>query len=180
MPEQFTHEDLARMIVDATKEVSTTMLGLELEAGTAYKIENEPSPKDGVVSLIGLAGTWVGTGSISCNSDFACLLSSQLLMSEYSAVNEEVLDAIAEITNMIIGNVKTLLEERVGPLGLSIPTVVYGLNFTTRSGGRNEWTVVPFHHDGKAMEIQLCLAPNRDGHPAFRQGFDAPAQAGHR
>ena len=173
MPEMITHEDLAHLIVECAKEVSSTMLGLELEVGEAFQIQNEPAPKGGVVSLIGLAGDWIGTGSVSCSSEFACLLASQLMMSEYATVNEEVLDAIAEITNMIVGNVKTHLEELVGPLGLSIPTVVFGLNFTTRSIGRNEWTVVPFGHAGHKMEVQLCLAKNKDGRASMRAGLDS-------
>ena len=56
-------------------------------------------------------------------------MGANMLMTEASAVNEEVLDAMAELTNMVIGNVKTKLESQLGPLGLSIPTVVYGRNF---------------------------------------------------
>lgn len=177
MPETVTHDELAGSIVSATTEVFSTMLGLEFKAGHTYLRQEEPGPTDGVVSLIGLAGRWVGTGSVSCGSATACLLSSKLLMSDYTAVNEEVLDAVAEITNMIIGNVKTHLEERLGALGLSIPTVVYGLNFTTRSVGKSEWTVVPFHHGEHKLEVQLCVAPNRDGATLQRAGIDYPHAA---
>lgn len=182
VPETITQQDLESLIVTAAREVSTTMLNLDLQPGKAYLKQNEPGPTDGVVSLIGLAGEWVGTGSVSCSSGCACLLSSQLLMSKFEAVNEEVLDAVAEITNMIIGNVKTHLEERLGRLGLSIPTVVYGLNFTTRSIGKNEWIVVPFHHGEHRMEVLLCLAPNRDrsardGGAITRCGIESPRPA---
>ncbi len=180
MSEKVTHDDMAQLIIETATEVASTMLGLELEVGEPYLVQNEPAPMDGVVALIGLAGEWVGTGTVSCDSQFACLLSAHLLMSEYEAVNEEVLDALAEITNMIIGNVKSRLEDRVGRLGLSIPTVVYGRNFTTRSVGRNEWTVVPFRHDGHTMEVQLCLAPNRDGAASARIGIDGTSVASRR
>jgi chemotaxis protein CheX len=103
----------------------------------------------------------MGTGSIACSAAFACKISSQLLMAEYSAVDEEVLDAVAEVTNMVVGNVKTLLEEILGPLGLSIPTVIFGRNFTSRSAGTNEWTVVPFLADGVRFQVQVCLAQNK-------------------
>jgi chemotaxis protein CheX len=63
---------------------------------------------------------------------------------------------------MILGNVKTLLEEELGPMGLSIPTVIYGRNFTTRSVGKSEWTVVPFTCLGEKVEIQICLAPAKE------------------
>ena len=83
-------------------------------------------------------------------------------MVEYTAVDDEVLDAVAEVTNMILGNVKTSLEERLGPMGLSIPTVIYGRNFSSRTVGKQEWTVVPFDCDGERLEVQLCLAEQRD------------------
>jgi chemotaxis protein CheX len=174
METNITHEDLTQMIVRAATDVSATMLNLELTAEEAYTNQSDPGSTHGVVSLIGLAGDWVGTGSLACSSAFACLLSSRLLMSSCEAVDEEVLDAMAEITNMIIGNVKTLLEERLGRLGMSTPTVVYGHNFTARSIGKSEWTVVPFQHDGHRLEIQLCLAPNRDSRIRPRHGFAVP------
>jgi chemotaxis protein CheX len=163
MPEGITEEKLAQAIRESTKEVFSTMLGLEVEPMNSYIENSAPGPSEGVVSLIGLAGRWVGTGSVSCSPEFARKASSQLLMTEFGAVDAEVLDAVAEITNMIIGNVKTVIEEDLGPLGLSIPTVIYGRNFTTRSVGKNEWVVVPFLSDGERMEVQLCLAPAKNG-----------------
>ena len=171
-----SHEEMADLIARAATDVFTTMLGMELACGAPYAGHRNPEPQDGVVSLIGMAGEWVGMGSVACSAELACRLSSSFLMSEYTAVNDEVLDAVAEITNMIIGNVKTGLEERLGPMGLSIPTVVYGRNFTTRSLGHNEWTVVPFGCGGETMKVQVCLAHKRDGHLA-RGGFDTPLAA---
>jgi chemotaxis protein CheX len=88
-------------------------------------------------------------------------MSSQFLMADYQSVNEDVLDAVAEVTNMIIGNVKTRLEEDLGPMGLSIPTVIFGRNFGSRTVGTFEWSVVPFMADGERIEIQICLAPQK-------------------
>ena len=91
-----------------------------------------------------------------------------MLMTETSAVNEEVLDAVAELTNMIVGSVKTELEKHLGPLGLSIPTVVFGRNFKTKSAGTNEWTVARFHWDGELLLVKLCLAPKeRAAHAVY-------------
>lgn len=176
MREGTSHEELADLITRAATDVFTTMLGMELVSGAHYTDHKDPEPQDGVVSLIGMAGEWVGMGSVACSAEFACRISSNFLMSECPAVNDEVLDAVAEITNMIIGNVKTGLEERLGPMGLSIPTVVYGKNFTTRSLGQNEWTVVPFDCGGETMEVQVCLARRGEGHLG-RGGFDTPPAA---
>jgi len=171
--ERLNQDALVKAVYDATAEVFSTMLGLSPEVGASYREENPPGPAEGVVSLIGLAGTWAGTGSVSCSAPFACRLSSQLLMSEFSAVDSEVLDAVAELTNMIIGNVKTALEADLGPMGLSIPTVVFGKNFTTRNAGNGSWLVVPFHCEGERMEVRICLAPSRKDRSS-RPGFSHP------
>jgi chemotaxis protein CheX len=167
--------DLAAPIVQATCEVFSTMLGLEIHEKEACVEKIATAATSGVVSLVGLAGSWVGTGSICCSGQFACRIASALLMAEYESVNEDVLDSVAEITNMIIGNVKTVLEERLGAMGLSTPTVIFGKNFQTRSAGNNEWTVVSFESGSDTMHIQMCLVPNRDGaSKTVRHGFLMP------
>ena len=157
-----SHQDLVSLVRCATENVFETMLGQSIASEDAYLDSVASTASNGVVSFIGLAGAWQGTGSIACSAACACRLASQLLMVEYTAVDDEVLDAVAEVTNMILGNVKTSLEERLGPMGLSIPTVIYGRNFSSRTMGKHEWTVVPFNCDGERLEVQLCLAEQRD------------------
>jgi chemotaxis protein CheX len=143
----------------AAADVFSTMLGVELPPGEFFIEQGSPEVNDGVVALVGLAGAWAGTGCLSCSPAMACRICSLMLMSESSNVNEEVLDATAELTNMVIGSVKNDLEPRLGPLGLSIPTVVFGRNFTTRSTGSTEWTVVRFPWEGETLTVKLFLAP---------------------
>jgi chemotaxis protein CheX len=80
-------------------------------------------------------------------------------MTEASAVNEEVLDAVGELTNMIIGNFKTAAEAVVGALGLSVPTVIFGRNFMSKSLGNNDWLVMPFKCGDDTFEIRVWFAP---------------------
>lgn len=154
----------------STLEVFATMLGLEVQPAEAHVEATSTGPGDGVVALIGLAGPWVGTGSLSCSASFACRIASSMLMIESSAVDGEVLDAVAELTNMVIGNVKTVIEEQLGPMGLSIPTVIFGKNFTTRSSSEGDWIVVPFRQGEEQFEVKLCLTPNRHPGP-LRHGY---------
>jgi chemotaxis protein CheX len=152
---------MVQLVTDSTKQVFEMMMGIQLTAGEHYTDRNDPGPMAGVVSLVGLVGSWVGTGSFTCGPEMACQLASSMLMAEYKSINEEVLDAVAEVTNMIVGNVKTGLEEDLGPMGLSIPTVIFGRNFMTRSVGNSEWTVVPFFSGNERIEVQICLAPHK-------------------
>jgi chemotaxis protein CheX len=157
-----TSSDIATYIRSACAEVFSTMLGIEIEAGSEREEQTGPDVADGILAFIGLAGPWAGAGAISCSASFACKLSNALLMGECTCVNEEVLDAMGELSNMIIGSFKTMAEERLGPLGLAIPTVIYGRNFMSRGSNRHSWVVVPFHSGSETLEVRVCLAPGKD------------------
>ncbi len=162
----------------STADVFTTMLGMEIANESEYSDENAPQVSDGVLALVGMAGAWSGTGAISCTAAFACRLCNQMLMTEATSVNEEVLDAVGEVANMIIGNFKTMVEEQLGPLGLSIPTVIYGRNFTSRSLSKNSWIVVPFSVEGEGVSIRCCLAPAKEPRQPVRAGYMQTALIG--
>jgi chemotaxis protein CheX len=151
-------QDIVAVVTASTQAVFSTMLNLTLQVGEPRQELAQSLSCDGVVALVGVAG-WTGSGRISCTSRFACSLASALLAMRCEAVNEDVLDAVAEVANMIVGNVKTYFEERLGPLSLSIPTVVFGRNYQTRFPGVQEWTVIPFHCDNEPMEVRFCLVP---------------------
>jgi chemotaxis protein CheX len=153
---------IAESIRQSTMQVFSTMLDVEIGRGEAADENQMPQIDEGVVSFIGMAGSWVGTGSVSCSPALACRICAQMLMCEAPAVNEEVLDALAELTNIIVGSVKTDLEQHLGPLGLSIPTVVYGRNFKTRRAGNAEWVVLRFRWDDEPLIVKLCLEPKEE------------------
>ncbi len=157
---KMTLDEMAGAISSATSEVFATMLDLEISAGEIEKDGSTSSRASGVVALLGLAGEWVGNGRICCTPEFGCKMASQLLMQPYTAVNEDVLDAIGEVANMIIGNVKNALEERLGAaLSLSTPTVIYGHNFEARSIGVRERITIAFNSGSEQLQVQLSLSP---------------------
>jgi chemotaxis protein CheX len=156
-------EHLVSLTVNAASELFQMMLGLPVAPGRTYTEESIP-PKDNlIVCLIGIAGPWSGTGMVRCDCDFACKIASAMLMTEYQEVNEEVLDAMAEVANMVFGNVKTNLEEKLGNLGLSIPTVVFGSNFATRGVGKQTWNVMEIQSGEESLELRIFLSPSGAG-----------------
>jgi len=154
--------NLQKLIIDfigqSTANVFSTMLGTELGPGEATIERGTPEVNDGLVSFIGLAGAWAGTGSVICSPKLACRICSLMLMTDTQSVDADVLDAVAELTNMIVGSVKNDLEPHIGILGLSIPTVVFG-NFRTKSAGPTDWIWVGFPWEGEVLVVKLFLAP---------------------
>jgi chemotaxis protein CheX len=159
------HELDLNYLTDAMRasamEVFGTMLGIEIEP-------SEPAPglaveaeQDGVVSLLGLTGEWTGSGGLVCSASCACWIASQMLFSEYPEVNDEVRDAVGEITNMIVGNFKNSIGAKTGPLGMSTPTVICGREMTTTNGGAHEWIVFPFQSPDHSFRMMVQLQPAR-------------------
>ena len=156
---------ISTSIRHAVEEAFTTMLNVNLEKcevldPSVAPEQSLPEANEGVMSFIGLAGGWAGTGTIMCSASVACRICSQMLMTEAKSVDEEVLDAIAELTNIVIGSVKNELEHELGQLGLSIPTVIFGRNFKTKSASHTEHVIERFHWDGETFLVKLCLAPS--------------------
>ena len=154
---ELPHDRIATCIHESMKQVFATMLSLDL-IGTGHHSECSPADiYDGVMALVGIAGDWTGTGCLLCSPKLACVLAGSLLMSEYGKVDEDVLDAMAEIANMVVGNVKSQLEDQLGPLCLSVPTVIFGKNYLTRSVMLREWLVVTFDCLGERLEFRFSL-----------------------
>lgn len=152
-------QEIVDAVQSATIEVFSTMLGMDATPAEVRSDNSSPAVNDGVMAFVGVAGPWMGNGVISCSAAFACQLCATFLMTEAPAVNEEVLDAVGELANMVIGNFKTAAEAIVGPLNLSVPTVIYGRNFTSRSLGNNDWVVMPFQCGNERFEIRIWFAP---------------------
>ena len=155
-----TQELMAEVIAACTTEVVSTMLGMEAAPQPPAPEGSIPTPNDSVIALVGIAGDWSGTGTLSCSADLACKLSGGLLSTEFTAIDDEVLDAVGEIANMVIGNIKNRLEGVAGPLALSIPTVIYGRNFVTRSMSKRQSVLVPFAIDLAMLQVHLCIEPS--------------------
>jgi chemotaxis protein CheX len=158
MPLEIQDLALSDMLFTAAQEVCTSMLSMEI-ARTETRSDLIPEPPfDGVLSVIGLTGPWTGNGYLRCAGKTACDLASRFLGIGPETVDDDVLDAVGEITNMVVGSVKNLLEDHLGLIQMSIPTVVYGKNISTRNL-KTELTIpVVCTYEGGEFLLSLCLA----------------------
>jgi chemotaxis protein CheX len=146
----------------ATQEVFSTML----DAAVDFQAAGIAASEGGLMSLVGLTGSWSGAGTLSCSPALANQAAEVMFMSEKatdpSAINDEVLDAVAELTNMVVGNIKNTLEHHLGPMAISIPSVIYGRNFHFKSLTGKIIASAAFRWHGEPLEIRVVLAPSSD------------------
>jgi len=153
--------EMADMLFAATRELFTSMLGTEVER-LPEPDKEPPDPFDGILSLIGFTGKVIGNGEIICTAATACDLSSRFMMTEFAHVDEQVLDAVGEITNMIVGGFKNLLEAHVGRLQMSIPTVVHGKNISARNLKADVAVSLRCAYSNGEIQLKLGLAASRE------------------
>ena len=152
----FTEEQLATYIVDATKEVFSTMV--MMDASDDYPLQ-EPVHrfKCSITSMVGFAGTYSGVISIHCPVSLALRITSNMLGMECDEVNDDLNDAIGEIANMLGGGVKQVLSKGGLDVKLSIPTVISGEDYTVNSLSDIDCVVIPFRIDDDKFLVGLTL-----------------------
>ncbi len=164
---------LLEVVQSTASNVFATMLGLTIIPQDVYVEKHGTVSNAGLVAMVGMAGPVSGSGCLCLSKAFGCFVASRFLMSEYDEVNDDVLDAVAEVTNMIVGGLKTALEEDLGPMGLSIPTIVFGENYITRSPSLGERMVLSFkcEEDGidERFTILVCLISGNQNRSYLRE-----------
>ena len=117
------------------------------------QVKKEPSALYPVSGIIGLSGVIVGTVVLTMSEGFALKCASAMLMEEYTEFDNDVFDAVGELTNVIAGNAKAQLEEY--KLSLSLPNVIYGKDAELRFPERCQPITIPFQTDFGPMAIEI-------------------------
>lgn len=153
---RITEDQLAKYVVDATREVFSTMV--MMDPADDYPLREPINRfKCSITGMVGFAGTYSGVVSIHCPVALALKITSSMLGMECEEVNEDLNDAIGEIANMLGGNVKQVLSKGGLDVKLSIPTVISGEDYTVNSLSDNDCVVIPFNVDDSSFIVGLTL-----------------------
>lgn len=146
-------EDIHQII----EQVCTMMLGASIEPIDAI----EPAaPHDRITGCVQITGQWSGVVMLQTTNAFVTLAASQMLaLKEHELSLADRQDAVAELTNMIGGNIKSLVP---GPSCLSLPSVTIGKEFDIRLYGTVLDTVVPVCCQGERMCVLLYRGENSE------------------
>ena len=152
----FSEEQLAAYVIEATREVFSTMVMMDPTDDYPLK-EPVKRFKCSITGMVGFAGIYSGVISIHCPVALALKITSNMLGMECEEVNEDLNDAIGEIANMLGGNVKQVLSKGGLDVKLSIPTVIAGEDYTVNSLSDSDCVVIPFHVDDNRFIVGLTL-----------------------
>jgi chemotaxis protein CheX len=116
--------DYINPVISGLEEVFRTMLNCSVQRTGLGLMENSHAlfPVSGIV---GVSGKGVGTVVLSMQREVAIKIAETMLMMEgLKEVNNDVLDAVGEITNMVCGDAKAKLAQF--QLSISLPNILCG------------------------------------------------------
>jgi len=136
----------------AVSRTLETMVGCKVTREPP-QVKKDKSALYPVSGIIGLSGVIVGTVVLTMSETLALKSASAMLMESYTDFDNDVFDAVGELTNVIAGNAKAQLEEY--KLSLSLPNVIYGKDAELRFPERCQPISIPFQTDFGPMAIEI-------------------------
>ena len=148
--------NLINPFIDATLNVLETMASTKARAGKPY-IKKDQVARGDVTGVIGLTGEARGTISVSFTEKSILAIVSNMFKKEMKELNEEVKDAVGELSNMISGQARKILEELGKTLHGAIPSVIMGKNHTLTHMTTSPIIAIPFSTDNGDFTIEVCI-----------------------
>lgn len=135
--------DFSQKIVDVTREIFETMVMVEVTPGEALA-EHVSRFQFSLSAMVGFAGFKQGNLAIHLPEAVAKGLTGDFLGVEVDEINEDVQDAMGELANMLAGSLKPFISENGEKVDLSLPSVVYGEEYTLTVVNESDWIIIPF------------------------------------
>ena len=116
-------------IVVIAQDIWASFLDLPLEPVPADTVDISAMPMVGGVVTVHEA--WSGAVQLECSADFAAMAAQRMFAADGGVTRLELDDALGELTNMIGGNIKSLLP---APSHLSLPSVTHTVGLASVRG----------------------------------------------
>ena len=147
-------EKIGKALIEGTQEVFQTMLmsSVEHQGHIPSKVEKIDSH---LTSVLGLGGDIKAMVGVHCTDEAAKSITSLMLGMEVAELDEDVKDAVGEVSNMIAGHLKILFAELDKDVQLSIPTAIIGNNYKIAGFSGAECVHVPFQVSGQDFWVEF-------------------------
>ncbi|RJP75911.1 MAG: chemotaxis protein CheX [Desulfobacteraceae bacterium] len=147
---------LINPFINATINVLETMAFIKCKAEKPY-LKKDDVAKGDVTGVIGITGESNGTIAVTFEEVTILKIVSNMFGEEMKELNNEVADAVGELTNMISGQARRELEENGKVFDAAIPSVVSGKNHQITHYTDGPKIAIPFTTEGGRFTIEVCL-----------------------
>ncbi|MDY6852597.1 MAG: chemotaxis protein CheX [Thermodesulfobacteriota bacterium] len=141
----------------ATANVIKTMALVDLSSEPPFLKKDHTALGD-VSGIIGLTGDAKGSLSVTLNFSLTKIVMENMLGDVIEDVTAEAQDAVGELTNMISGDARRMLQQEGINLTAAIPSIVAGKDHTITHFVTGPTIVIPFKCEGggkASIEISI-------------------------
>ena len=151
-------ENFINPFLEGTIEVLKIQAQTTAKAGLP-KSKDPRAPFGGDISgVIGLVSeTFTGSVVISFPAATFLAIMSRMLGEEYKELTPEISDGAAEMTNIIFGYAKRVLNEKGYGIKMAIPSVISGKDHSIQNHTNGPRLSIPFESDAGVFSIEVCL-----------------------
>ncbi len=152
---------LINPFIEATLNILGTMAQTKAQAGKPY-VKTDSVARGDVSAIIGMMGEASGMVSVSFSAKCIVAIASRML-GEKITQKDEIRDAVGEITNMISGQARRLLDEQGRTLQGTLPTIIMGRNHSITHMTDSPILAIPFTTDCGDFTIEVSFGEYRSG-----------------
>lgn len=142
----------------AALHVLKIQASITAEAGKIYLKKKDEKLLGDVSGVIGIVSeSFSGSVVISFPEKTFLAVMGGMLGEVFTSINKDILDGAGEITNMIFGQAKIVLNEQGYGIKSAIPSVVSGREHSVLGVTKGPIVVVPFSSTAGDFFVEICL-----------------------
>lgn len=141
-------------IDDIVRTVWDTLFALPLERVEPASCAAEP----GISGIVVVDGDFQGAVEVVCGGQLARRIAAAMFADEASLSPADIGDALGEVSNMIAGNLKSILP---GRNSIGLPIVASGSDYEVVIPRANQVSMVSYVSDGDCLHVSLMRQAER-------------------
>ena len=151
--------DFINPFLNATLHVLNVQAQVTADPGKLYLKKNGEKYVGDISSVIGLVSdSFNGSVIISFPEQTFLKIMSNMLGENYTEMSKDIIDGAGEITNMIFGQAKLVLNEKGYGIKSAIPSVVAGKNHCHQAITNGPKVVVPFQSSVGEFFFEISIS----------------------
>ena len=140
----------------AVVHVLQTMAHIEAKNEAPYLNQERKSTGD-VTGIIGITGYSKGTMSITLEKNVILKIVNNMLFEDFTEINDEICDAVGELTNMISGQARAKLSEQGQRFEASTPAVISGKGIDIKHVASAPVLSIPFTTEEGRFVVEVAF-----------------------
>jgi chemotaxis protein CheX len=150
-------EQIEKLTQTAVTRVFHSMVSMELTPELPVPLP--PSTAGQIIASVGFIGEATGVIYLYADVSFAVVIASRMLGIPEAEVDGEdmVNDAIGELSNMVVGYVKSHLQDGGLPCTLTIPSIVRGQHLSVEGSAQVSKRVIGFREGTRQLLAEILL-----------------------